>query len=142
MQYEESTDAIQIKDGNFHWGVKSKKDEVKQRNQGKGGKPYDQNNQYVVEPKTDKKQQNIEESLLTEELLEKSNEEKNVNSILTLKGINMNIKHGDFVCIIGDVGSGKSSFLNSIIGDLLYLDNEFLKTNHDHPFNDELTEKI
>ncbi len=80
--------------------------------------------------------------MLAEKLLEKTVEEKNVNSILSLKGINMNIRHGNFVCIIGDVGSGKSSFLNSIIGDLLYLDNEFLKINYDNPFDDELKEKI
>ena len=45
---------------------------------------------------------------------------------MALKDINLTIKHGEFVCIIGDVGSGKSSLLNSIIGDLLYLDFDFL----------------
>jgi GTPase SAR1 family protein len=33
--------------------------------------------------------------------------------------------------VIGDVGSGKSSLLNAIIGDLLYLDNDFVKANKD-----------
>jgi ABC-type lipoprotein export system ATPase subunit len=42
--------------------------------------------------------------------------------MLSLKSVNIQIKHGEFVCIIGDVGSGKSSFLNALIGDLLYLD--------------------
>jgi len=47
---------------------------------------------------------------------------------LALKELNLNIRHGEFVCIIGDVGSGKSSFLNAIIGDLLYLDPEFIES--------------
>lgn len=28
---------------------------------------------------------------------------------------------GEFLCVIGDVGSGKSSLLNAIIGDMIYL---------------------
>ena len=44
------------------------------------------------------------------------------NHILTIKNINIEIKKGEFTCIIGDVGSGKSSLLSSIIGDMLYFD--------------------
>ena len=40
---------------------------------------------------------------------------------MTLKSINLSIRKGEFVCIIGDVGSGKSSLLNAIIGDLIYV---------------------
>ena len=40
---------------------------------------------------------------------------------MTLKKINLKIKKGEFLCIIGDVGSGKSSLLSSIIGDLIYV---------------------
>ena len=40
---------------------------------------------------------------------------------MTLKDINLKVQKGEFVCIIGDVGSGKSSLLNSIIGDLIYV---------------------
>jgi ABC-type lipoprotein export system ATPase subunit len=35
--------------------------------------------------------------------------------------LNLEIKKGEFVCIIGDVGSGKSSLLSALIGDLLYV---------------------
>lgn len=41
-----------------------------------------------------------------------------VENALALKDINLSIKQGEFVCIIGDVGSGKSSLLNAMIGDL------------------------
>jgi len=36
-----------------------------------------------------------------------------------LKEIDLTIKQGEFVCVIGDVGSGKSSLLSAIVGDLL-----------------------
>lgn len=49
-----------------------------------------------------------------------------LNQIITLRDINLSIKHGEFVCIIGDVGSGKSSLLSAIIGDMLYLDRRFV----------------
>jgi len=38
----------------------------------------------------------------------------------------LNIKQGEFVCIIGNFGSGKSSLLSAIIGDMLYLDKRFI----------------
>ncbi|TNV86168.1 hypothetical protein FGO68_gene2272 [Halteria grandinella] len=44
-------------------------------------------------------------------------------SKIALEGINLKIKHCEFVCVIGDVGSGKSSLLSAIIGDMLGDDN-------------------
>ena len=44
-----------------------------------------------------------------------------LDSIVTLKDIDIDIKKGELVCIIGDVGSGKSSLLQTIIGDLLHV---------------------
>jgi ABC-type polysaccharide/polyol phosphate transport system ATPase subunit len=49
-----------------------------------------------------------------------------VKDFMTLKDINLKIKQGEFVCVIGDVGAGKSSLLSSLIGDLLYSNPEFL----------------
>jgi len=46
--------------------------------------------------------------------------ERKLESIITLKEIDIKIKHGEFVCIIGNVGSGKSSILSALIGDMLY----------------------
>ena len=39
-----------------------------------------------------------------------------------LKDISLQIPKGQFVCVVGDVGSGKSSLLNAIIGDLMPMD--------------------
>ena len=47
--------------------------------------------------------------------------EKTLDDLVTLKNIDIKIKKGEFTCIIGDVGSGKSSLLSTIIGDLLYV---------------------
>ena len=54
-----------------------------------------------------------------------------IENVLALRDVNLNIKQGEFVCIIGDVGSGKSSLLNSMIGDLQYLDPAFISDYKD-----------
>ena len=40
----------------------------------------------------------------------------NGNSVLALDGINLNVEEGDFICIVGSSGCGKSTFLNIIAG--------------------------
>ena len=57
---------------------------------------------------------------------EKKDDEKDkkaqcLNEIITLKDIDLQIKKGEFVCIIGEIGSGKSTLLLSMLGDLLYV---------------------
>ena len=48
-------------------------------------------------------------------------EEKKISleSAIVLKDFELTVKKGEFVCIIGDVGSGKSSIISTIIGDLI-----------------------
>lgn len=40
---------------------------------------------------------------------------------MPLQNIDIKIQKGEFVCVIGDVGSGKTSLLQAIIGDMIYL---------------------
>lgn len=40
---------------------------------------------------------------------------------MTLKNLDLEVNKGEFLCIIGDVGSGKSSLLNALIGDMIYV---------------------
>ena len=40
---------------------------------------------------------------------------------MTLKNINLEVKRGEFVCIIGDTGAGKSSLLSAVIGDMIFV---------------------
>ena len=41
--------------------------------------------------------------------------------VLHLCGIDLKVKKGEFVCIIGDVGCGKSSLLQAMIGEMIYI---------------------
>jgi ATP-binding cassette subfamily C (CFTR/MRP) protein 1 len=41
---------------------------------------------------------------------------------IALKNINLKIKKGEFVAIVGDVGSGKSSLIYSLLGEMCYVD--------------------
>ena len=83
--------SLQIK-GDFSWGFSSTK-------------------------KARKKKKSQEESTAETELSLR----KGVSRFITLKHINLSVQKGEFICIIGDVGSGKSSLLNAIIGDLIYV---------------------
>ena len=40
---------------------------------------------------------------------------------MALKDLDLEFKKGEFVIIVGQVGSGKSSLLSSITGDMLYV---------------------
>lgn len=45
-------------------------------------------------------------------------EDQAPNSLLCLKRINLEVKPGELVAVVGGVGSGKSSLLNSILGEV------------------------
>ena len=46
---------------------------------------------------------------------------RSLNSIINLKEIDLQIKKGEFTVIIGKIGSGKTSLLNAMIGEMIYL---------------------
>lgn len=49
-----------------------------------------------------------------------------IESVVTLKNLDLKVMKGEFLCVIGDVGSGKSSLLNALIGDLLFVSPELI----------------
>lgn len=51
-----------------------------------------------------------------------------LENVICLKDIDIKIKKGSFVCIIGKVGSGKSSILSALIGDLLPVPEHIVKS--------------
>ena len=50
---------------------------------------------------------------------------------ITLKNINLDIKKGEFVAVVGEIGSGKSSLISSIIGYMLYIDKDIVYSYKD-----------
>lgn len=50
-----------------------------------------------------------------------------LGDVVTLKKVDFKVKKGEFVCIIGEVKSGKSSILSSVIGDMLYVSEDKIK---------------
>ena len=67
--------------------------------------------------KTSAKKASQDESIAETELSHR----KDLSKFITLKNFDLHVKRGEFICIIGDVEAGKSSLLNAIIGDLIYV---------------------
>jgi ABC-type lipoprotein export system ATPase subunit len=67
---------------------------------------------------------------------------KKVSDFVTIKNLDLQIKKGEFVCILGDVGSGKSSIIQLMIGDLLYMQRDFFKLFRHLDVNEYLQERI
>lgn len=57
---------------------------------------------------------------------------------IQLSDISLKIHKGEFICIIGEVGSGKSSLLSAILGDMLYLSDDVIEQYKDSALNAEL----
>ena len=93
--------------GSFSWGFTSNQKKNDKKGDKKGNKKQLKDSLKVESS----------DSLTTDD----KGETRKLSKFITLKDIKMNIKKGEFVCIIGDVGSGKSSLLQCIIGDLIYL---------------------
>ena len=69
---------------------------------------------------SDVKPNSIPQSKETEMHVTQSNseEKETFRSGMTLKNVNVNIKKGEVVAIVGSVGAGKSSFLATVLGEL------------------------
>ena len=44
-----------------------------------------------------------------------------MENFLNLKEINLEVRKGEFICVIGDVGAGKSSLFSAINGDMIFV---------------------
>jgi len=111
--------SLTIYNSNFSWGFKTedKKEDSKE-----------QNNIYSE----------ISENSFEENLLDNQNSQPisyPVTDSIILKDLNLKIKPGEFVAIIGEVGAGKSSLIHSIIGDMLYINQETKEKFKDHYFS-------
>jgi ATP-binding cassette, subfamily C (CFTR/MRP), member 1 len=73
---------------------------------------------------------------------ENMDSDEKVKEFMALKDINLKVKQGEFVCVIGDVGSGKSSLLSSVIGDLLYANPTFMMANGEEKTSHEMKKAL
>ena len=66
-----------------------------------------------------------------------------MKTFLNLKDINLEVRKGEFICVIGDVGAGKSSLFSAINGDMIFVPedviNKALDKSHDSQFFKDLT---
>jgi ABC-type cobalamin/Fe3+-siderophores transport system ATPase subunit len=67
-------------------------------------------------------------------------EDVNAEEVLTLKDMDFNVNKGEFVCVVGAVGCGKSSLLNAISGNLIYMPEASIKAKKEKQTADQLKE--
>ena len=98
--------AIRVKSGNFYWLTEEEKKLKK--------KKEEEEEEKQKEAEGEEKQELVQEEEEEAAASEVSSEGDN----LILRDINIEIRKGSFVAILGDVGSGKSSFLLSLTGEM------------------------
>jgi ABC-type multidrug transport system fused ATPase/permease subunit len=114
---ENNETSVEINSANFFWGFNND-DILKQ----KSIKYQEDSTQAELEGKDSDE---FSSSPILKECLEEFvNDGKNipVNKSLCLKNLDIQIRQGEFVAIIGEIGAGKSSLIHSIIGDMIYVD--------------------
>lgn len=99
-------DALRIK-GSYSWGFEEKKDAEDLK------KEKEKKKQDAKDAKDNKKKD--------EKKVEEPELEKPLKDFLNLRNLDITIRKGEFVCVIGDVGSGKTSLFSAVIGDMIYL---------------------
>ena len=120
---ETNINAIEISNSNFFWGFNfiSEEDVIinnKRKTEVKEKCPNEVNKICWVKEDSSK---NIEQ------FIEVNKDIKIFEDKVVLKSINLKVEKGEFIAIIGNVGSGKSSLLSCILGDMLYIDNSIIK---------------
>lgn len=111
--------SITIKNGNFHWGLeglkKKKKGEKKEREESMGTSELSMRSATV----SDSSELTSKLSLLSDNITSEEEEVVINQPKWILKNINIQVEHGEFIAIIGEVGAGKSSLISTLIGDTL-----------------------
>ena len=113
---------IKITDGNFSWGIPALNENEDNQIKISSIKAIKKN----IKKNENYQKLNNTSNSTEDEIIEERNKEENkiINPLIPiLKNINLEIKNGEFICLIGDVGSGKSSLLQSILNNLIPLSN-------------------
>ena len=105
--------------GNFSWGItpkldKADKDKIQEKLRKKAKEQKTKNSGRIGKAYYD----------FMEDKKAKFNiplKERNLDEIISLKDLDIKVKKGSFVVIIGETGSGKTSLLNALIGEMIHL---------------------
>ena len=71
---------------------------------------------------------------------EEKQEKMKVEDAINLKNVSLKIKKGEFVCVIGEVGSGKSSLISALLADMIYVPSEVYSNFKSMEMNEEIFE--
>ena len=123
-QVGEGETSLKIK-GNFSWGVTPKleradKDKIKEKLKKKDYKKATKGMGKIRKALFDM----MPEKKIKYQIPLK---ERTLDEICSLKDIDIDVKKGQFVVIVGETGSGKTSLLNAMIGELIHLPKQTMK---------------
>ena len=104
--------------GNFSWGLVNKQEDEDSEEEEERLKK--EKEQKEGDPKEEKRK------LWEEKKRAEAKKPKVLKTKIHLREIDLSIMEGEFVCIIGSVGSGKSSLLSTVIGDMIYSKDSFV----------------
>lgn len=151
---------ILIENAYFSWGGK-KSEETKKGAKGKekdkplkdtgrsesisSEKSEKKNAKYGINEEGESDSESNEESKAsTASDSELSDDPKNIRVMesIQITDLNLQIHKGEFICVIGAVGSGKSSLIHALLGDMIYMNKEMIDEYKDSYMNDEVRHEI
>lgn len=124
--------AISINNLSFSWGVETEEKRKREKAEKEKNNQDNKNNKNKKDNKDEDVKEIRDSTILTNNDINNNNTETTImNNNLdypvekhiptTLKNITLNIKKGEFLGIIGEVGSGKSSLLQAILNNMIIL---------------------
>jgi ATP-binding cassette subfamily C (CFTR/MRP) protein 1 len=66
----------------------------------------------------------------------------NVDDSIQVKDLDLKIQKGEFICIIGGVGSGKSSLISALLGDMIYMSEDTISEYQGKKMDDKVRHEI
>ncbi|OUM60193.1 hypothetical protein PIROE2DRAFT_54778 [Piromyces sp. E2] len=114
---------VSVKNGHFNWEIEKKPKENEVTKEMKKKHRVSRLDEIAADSMDSIVNSNLS-SKITDEMIEKTASTDNLGNVLNtiesfrLKDINLRIKKGSLTAVVGTVGSGKSSLINAIIGEM------------------------